>query len=374
MNPIIRQMRFAALPAILLLTLATFFLGGVWLYLGGAMLIACWLLDLTGTDYSEPIGEGNRLFLDGALYSGVPLMLLLMLSFALFTASPDTLFAQMAALISIAHNRPWSVIAFVGAVFSVGLLGGTIVGAFGHELMHRANRAEWALGQVLLAHCLYTPFAIEHVYGHHTCVGTPVDHSSVARGRSFWSYLPVAIARTYRSAARFEAKRMRLRSLPWFAPTNRFLQGLILELLIVGGVFAGAGMGGLGAFLASAAIGILVIELSNYVAHYGLVRVLGQAVEPRHSWNAPRLVTTSLTLNLTRHADHHEDAGRRYWKLRVLGDAPIYPFGLGIMETIALVPPIWFRCVHPLLEDWDRRLASAEELELLHKLKSPGVV
>jgi alkane 1-monooxygenase len=158
------------------------------------------------------------------------------------------------------------------------------------------------------------------------------------------------------------------------APANRFLQGLILELLIVVGVFTAAGMGGLGAFLASTTIGILVIELSNYVAHYGLVRVPGQAVEPRHSWNAPRLVTTSLALNLTRHAHHHEDAGRRYWKLTVLDDAPIYPFGLGIMETIALMPPIWFRCVHPLLEDWDRRLASAEELELLHKFKSVGVV
>ena len=70
-------------------------------------------------------------------------------------------------------------------------------------------------------------------------------------------------------------------------------------------------------------------------------------------------------VNVQRHSDHHRSAGTRYWRLCVLDDAPVYPFGLAVVAAIAFVPPLWRRFMRPLLDEWDRRLASPEERELL---------
>lgn len=376
MRAILAQVRFAALPAVQLAAVATFFAGGGWLWLGAALIISVLFFDEISGDYRAPLDRPNTLFLEGALYAVVPLMVLLTVGLVLFTAAPGSPADDLARMLGIAGTSD-SWIAIAGVVVSVGLIAGPAVGAFGHELMHRSTRAEWWLGQVLLLNCLYTSLAVEHVHGHHRDVGTRDDVASAPRGMSFWRYLPRAIVGVRVGAARIEAARMRRRRLPWYASRNRFLRGLALEIAVVTAILALAGPLALAAFVASAAIGVLVIELANYIGHYGLVRVPGRPVMPRHSWNGPRFLSTSVTVNLPRHSHHHASAGTPYWDLCVLDDAPILPFGLSVMSAIALVPPLFFRVIGPRLEDWDRRLASAEELALIDRrgraVVEPGI-
>src|SRR5690606_19740926 len=106
-------------------------------------------------------------------------------------------------------------------------------------------------------------------------------------------------------------------------------------------------------------------EITNYIEHYGLVRVEGTRVEPRHSWNSSRRVTNWLLFNLPRHSDHHVRPNRNYWELEARTDAPQLPHGYFIMAAMALVPSIFRRKMEPRLEIWDRDYATPGERALV---------
>lgn len=67
-------------------------------------------------------------------------------------------------------------------------------------------------------------------------------------------------------------------------------------------------------------------------------------------------------LNLARHADHHAHAAKRYQELRHIESAPQLPGGYGAMVLLALIPPLWFRVIHP-------RMASGAWSESMNKQK-----
>ncbi len=93
---------------------------------------------------------------------------------------------------------------------------------------------------------------------------------------------------------------------------------------------------------------MVLLELINYLEHYGLQRnVDGQGRPERvrlaHSWNSSRLVSGLFLFRLTRHSDHHSDATRAYERLRPGHEAPQLPAGYASMLLLALIPPLWFR-------------------------------
>ncbi|MCB1498783.1 MAG: alkane 1-monooxygenase [Bauldia sp.] len=375
MKALVDQGRFALLPAMQLIGLLTIAVGGPWLWLGGALLLGFnLLLDDVGADYLEIVESPSRAYLDAMLYASVPLVVLLTAGLLFYTASPGTIMADLASGFGIVRQGAAWWVDSAGLVFSVGVLGGFAAGSFAHELLHRPTRGEWLMSQSLLARCLHAAFALEHIHGHHVGVGTPHDISTAPRGLGFWRYLPRTYVGAIRGAARIEADRMRRMGLPWYAPRNRFLQGVLLELAMLVAVAIVAGRAGLGAYLITAAIGVLIIELGNYVAHYGLVRASGRPVLPRHSWNAPRFFSSSVMVNAPRHSHHHRSATTRYWDLAVLDGGAIYPYGTAVMSVIALVPPLWFRVMQPHLDDWDARQASSEELEIIRRSADAGRV
>ena len=47
-----------------------------------------------------------------------------------------------------------------------------------HELGHKDNIIDRSLSVIMLSRNLYTHFSIEHVYGHHRNVSTPIDPAS----------------------------------------------------------------------------------------------------------------------------------------------------------------------------------------------------
>ena len=98
-------------------------------------------------------------------------------------------------------------------------------------------------------------------------------------------------------------------------------------------------------------VGILFFETVNYLEHYGLTRKLKEngsyeRVESMHSWNSDHAIGRSLLFEVTRHADHHFMASRKYQILKSYGDAPQLPAGYPVMILCALVPPVWFSVMH----------------------------
>jgi alkane 1-monooxygenase len=255
-----------------------------------------------------------------------------------------------------------------GAIASMGAIYAAASGIAGHELMHRLNRArDLLLARVLLAFCLDTPLAIEHVYGHHRTVGTPADPTTAPRGMSFWRYLPRSVLGGNRNAWRFEAARLARSGRSRWSRRNRVLTGSALSLLVPAAFYAIGGWLALLAFLAAAANGKIYIEAFNYIGHYGLVRVPGTPAAARHSWNSYRIVTNGLMFNLPRHSSHHLRPADPYWRLQRQEAAPQVPFGMNLMALIALVPPLWHQIMNPLLADWDARFATGGELELVRQ-------
>jgi len=143
------------------------------------------------------------------------------------------------------------------------------------------------------------------------------------------------------------------------------VRGEILSLLIPFAFAYFAGMYGFIGFVLACGIGKLLLIAISYTQHYGIVRVDGTPIAERHSWDSYRPISNALLYNLPRHSDHHQHAWKSYCELETTSQAPHLPYGYQTMALLAFLPPLWNRIMHPLLGDWDRRLASETERRLL---------
>lgn len=95
-----------------------------------------------------------------------------------------------------------------------------------------------------------------------------------------------------------------------------------------------------------------------------MVRDPALPVEPRHSWNTNRRISSLTMFNLTRHSHHHAQGEVPYHDLKPYPDAPMMINGYLTTLLITMVPPLWHKLMTPKLLAWDRDYASAEECEL----------
>lgn len=238
------------------------------------------------------------------------------------------------------------------AIVSLGLMTGGIGITVAHELMHRSQRLPRALAEVLMSSVGYGHFCIEHVHGHHRNVATPADPASSRLGEGLWSFLPRTLVGGWRSAWGIERQRLAREGHGPLHPGNRMLRYAATAIAIASAFAIALGPIGALAWAAQAAVAVLMLEIVNYVEHYGLQRERGgdgrfERVQPWHSWNASLCVSNWLLFNLQRHSDHHFLASRPYWALRHYEDVPQLPAGYATMVLLALVPPLWRRVMDP---------------------------
>ncbi len=240
---------------------------------------------------------------------------------------------------------------WLGFALTVGTVGGVAINT-GHELGHKKAGLERWLARIALAQTGYGHFYVEHNRGHHYRVATPEDPASARMGESFWRFLPRTLVGSLRSAWQLEAERLhRHRESPW-SRHNQVLQAWALTPPLW--LALGLGFGGsVWALLAvQAAVGIGLLEVVNYLEHYGLLREKRgdgryARCQPEHSWNANNLASNLLLYNLERHSDHHAWPARRFQSLRNFDSAPQLPTGYAGMLMLALVPPLWFAVMDP---------------------------
>jgi alkane 1-monooxygenase len=113
---------------------------------------------------------------------------------------------------------------------------------------------------------------------------------------------------------------------------------------------------GLAYFAGQSAVAIALLEVINYVEHYGLAREIVtqgplkgryERVNVTHSWNSNFALTNLLLFQLQRHSDHHAHASRRYQALRHFDESPQLPAGYATMVVLAAIPPLWRRIMDP---------------------------
>jgi len=238
-----------------------------------------------------------------------------------------------------------------GLVVTVGIVNGIAINT-AHELGHKRESAERWLSKIALAPAGYGHFYVEHNRGHHVRVATPEDPASARLGESFWAFWPRTVLGSLRSAWRLETRRFRLRSRTPWTWRNDVLNAWAMTVALFAALVAAFGPRILAFLLVQAIVGFSLLEVVNYLEHYGLRRQRNQAgryekVDPRHSWNSDRVVTNVFLFQLQRHSDHHANPLRRYQTLRSFEVSPRLPAGYATMVVLALITPLWRRVMDP---------------------------
>lgn len=246
----------------------------------------------------------------------------------------------------------WSWVGQLGWVLSVGTVMGAIGITVSHELIHKDAALEQNAGGLLLAAVCYAGFKVEHVRGHHVHVSTPEDASSSRFGQSLYAFLPHAYKHNFLNAWRLEAERLQRRGLPALHWRNELIWWYAISALLLLGFSLAFGWLGALFFLGQALMAFTLLEIVNYVEHYGLHRRKldngrYERTTPHHSWNSNFLLTNLFLFHLQRHSDHHAYAKRRYQVLRHFEDSPQLPNGYAGMIVLALFPPLWRAIMDP---------------------------
>ncbi len=248
---------------------------------------------------------------------------------------------------------------------ATGLLIGMIGTITAHELTHRTwDKVSMLIGRWLLAFSFDTAFAIEHVYGHHRYVGTTEDPATAPRGRSVYAHIVSSTIRGNVSAWRIEAERLRKKRQAVLSWHNAYLRGQLMSAALLAAAFAMGGWRAAAFFAACALWGKALLEIVNYMEHYGMVRDPAKPVQPRHSWNTNQRVSSWTMFNLTRHSHHHAQGEVPYQDLKPYPAAPMMLNGYLATIALALIPPLWHALMTPKVLAWDRDFASDEERAL----------
>lgn len=259
---------------------------------------------------------------------------------------------------------------WIGFVLSCSLVTGGIGITVAHELGHKKSRLEKLYSKILLMSVCYMHFYIEHNKGHHVHVATPHDPATARKDEHFFKFWVRCVFNSYIHAWQIENESWRRKNqspinlkneMIWFTvlpilfcvSLTIFFSRLHHEIIWSIPVF----------FFSQSVLAFTMLELVNYIEHYGIVRKQQEngryeRVNPLHSWNASHKLSNYFLFQLQRHSDHHFNAIKRYQVLNHFDESPQLPFGYPTMILIALVPPLWFSIMNPLLNDWKGKVYS----------------
>jgi alkane 1-monooxygenase len=271
----------------------------------------------------------------------------------------------------------------IGLAISIGAIGGIGINT-AHELGHKREANERWLSKIALAQSFYGHFYIEHNRGHHVRVATPEDPASSRLGENFYQFWPRTVGGSLKSAWHLEKKRYARKGQHPFRIGNDVLNAWVMSAVLWGAIIAVFGWGVAPYLVIQAVMGFSLLEVVNYLEHYGMLRQkvgVGERqryerVDPSHSWNSNNIATNVLLYHLQRHSDHHANPTRRYQTLRDFKESPVLPTGYAGMIVLALVPPLWRKVMDPKVYqhfDGDLTLANIQPRKRARILAQHGL-
>lgn len=263
-------------------------------------------------------------------------------------------FALLATGVLLMRSEHLGIGAKLLVILAYGQFFTVVSNAVAHELIHRSSRLERVVGKWMFISHLFGHHVSAHLLVHHPFVGTDKDPNSARVNETFSRFLKRSWRGSFSEGLRAESNRRRgtdpgSRSI--VHPYLEYAGGAVFFLFLSGFIGGIPGMFGYVAMAVLAQTGLL---LTDYVQHYGLRRSTDpsgktEPVSPQHSWNSPKWFTRHLSLNATRHSEHHTRPAAAYTELRDLPPdiAPELPYPSGVMAYIALFPRFWRPLMNP---------------------------
>jgi fatty acid desaturase len=369
-----KYLKFASFHLLGLLAIASISLGGEYISLGFAALLIVYIGgDLVlGDDILEPEYSYPKL-LTWQLWLALPMLSMILFVSVWHFASGDVFnygatFSELSGVDILASRDTTSMLQYVVLSIYAGLMIGLIGTITGHELTHRTwDPISMGIGRWLLAFSFDANFSIEHVYGHHRYVSTKDDPATAPRGRNVYTHLILSTIQSYKSAWKIEVSRLAKKRQSVLSYHNVAIRGFLMSVILVGLAYAVAGWEGVMFAIPTAIIGKFTLEIVNFMEHYGMVRNPETPVQPRHSWNTNKRISSWAMFNLTRHSHHHAQGEVPYHELKSYSDAPMMVGGYLTTMLAALIPPLWNKLMIPKVLEWDQKYATKEELVLANQ-------
>ena len=301
------------------------------------------------------------------MYFMLPTFILLqvVLAWRLFQYASFTPFETLSFL-GVSYQNGISGFNLIGSVLSAGLWAGLGI-IYGHELSH--NRKEgFLVSRLIMALSGASHFTYAHVYNHHLDLGHEDDPATAPRGRNVYSHAWLSHAGQSQYSYDLERDKLKKQKKSFFSLSNKWIVGYLYSLpSILLFVWAG-GVFGILALIIVWAISNFLLEALNFMGHYGLIREKGKPVEHRHSWDNDNLFTSWFFIEIGRQGDHHVRGETYFWELDDV-DAPNYGIGYFSLFVLTLIPSLFRKFTHKLLDDWDQNKATDGEREIANQFK-----
>ena len=184
-------------------------------------------------------------------------------------------------------------------------------------------------------------------------MATAEDPASSRLGESFWAFLPRTVSGSLTSALHLERLRLDRVGKGFWTIHNDVLNAWAMTVVLFGGLCLVFGIEVLPWLVVQAIVGFSLLEVVNYLEHYGLRRQWDEERDryelcrPEHSWNSNNIASNVFLYHLQRHSDHHANPVRRYQALRHFDEVPELPSGYATMIVLAYATPLWRRIMDP---------------------------
>lgn len=361
---VLHYLKYFLFHLIGLTALVAILAGGYYITAGFLLLLVVYLVGdgLCGDDTSCPTFSHPGI-LTFQLWLALPLLVLIVFSSVWSVSQGDFLgwgawLTRLSGYDVLAARAATSLGHHVAGVLLTGLMIGMVGTITAHELTHRTwDPVSMLIGRWLLAFSFDTVFAIEHVYGHHRYVSTLEDPATAPRGRNVYVHIVASTIKGNVSAWHIERKRLKREGRGAISPHNAVIRGHLMSLALVATAWLIGGWLAAAYFVLCALWGKSLLEIVNYMEHYGIVRDPATPVQPRHSWNTNKRISSWTMFNLTRHSHHHAQGEVAYQDLQPFPGAPMMIGGYLTTIVVAMVPPLWHRLMTPKVLAWDREHA-----------------
>jgi alkane 1-monooxygenase len=374
MKKILINVRYWMAPLLIIVTLLSIIMGGMFVWVGVALFGVGIILD-TLTMPLHPPGagfddNGDTMGIPGlqnaVMYVMLPVFVLLQLALAWRimqyvdgTVIETLTFGVIPVQIGITGAE------LVGATMSAGIFAGIGI-IYGHELAHTKGFS-FVISRLIMGLSGAAHFSYAHVYNHHLELAHEDDPATSPRGRSIYRHFWLSHMGQSKFLFKMEQTRLAKLGKSFISLENRWIRGYFMSLPTMILFTWVGGPVGIAAMFLVWTISNFELEALNYMEHYGLIREKGQPIDYRHSWDNSNLFTSWFFIEIGRQGDHHDRGETHFWELDVVG-SPDPGWGYFTEFSIALIPPLWHLLYKKKLATWDRDFASEGECEIAERI------